>query len=59
MTAAPPGTVAPAPRRAPPKSARRRSRELALQGLYQWLLSGEAPAAVEAHIQGMDGFAKC
>ena len=59
MTAAPADTAALAPRRAPPKSARRRSRELAMQGLYQWLLSGEAPAAVEAHIQGMDGFSKC
>jgi N utilization substance protein B len=30
-----------------------------MQGLYQWLLSGEEPATVEAHIQGMDGFSKC
>ncbi|MDP1649119.1 MAG: transcription antitermination factor NusB [Rubrivivax sp.] len=52
-------TETPAAKRAPPKSARRRSRELALQGLYQWLLSGEEPAAVEAHIRDMDGFAKC
>jgi len=52
-------TDAPAAKRAPPKSARRRSRELALQGLYQWLLSGAEPAAVEAHIHDMDGFAKC
>ena len=52
-------TEAPAARRAPPKSARRRARELAMQGLYQWLLSGEEPAAVEAHIRDMDGFAKC
>ena len=52
-------TDTPAVKRAPPKSARRRSRELALQGLYQWLLSGEEPAAVEAHIRDMDGFAKC
>jgi len=49
----------PAAKRAPPKSARRRARELALQGLYQWLLSGAEPAAVEAHIHDMDGFAKC
>jgi N utilization substance protein B len=49
----------PAARRAPPKSARRRSRELALQGLYQWLLSGAEPAVVEAHIRDMDGFSKC
>ena len=52
-------TDTPAAKRAPPKSARRRSRELALQGLYQWLLSGEEPAAVEAHIRDMDGFSKC
>jgi transcription antitermination protein NusB len=52
-------TDAPAARRAPPKSARRRARELAMQGLYQWLLSGEDAAAVEAHIRDMDGFAKC
>ena len=44
---------------AAPKSARRRSREFALQGLYQWLLSAEAPAAVLAHIAEQDGFAKC
>ena len=52
-------TEAPAAKRAPPKSARRRSRELAMQGLYQWLLSGEEPAAVEAHMHDMDGFSKC
>jgi len=52
-------TEAPAARRAPPKSARRRARELAMQGLYQWLLSGEDAAAVEAHIRDMDGFGKC
>jgi N utilization substance protein B len=44
----------PAPRAAgggtPPKNARRRSRELAVQGLYQWLLSGEDAGAIEAHI---------
>ncbi len=41
-----------------PKSARRRSRELALQGLYQWLLSGALEADIlEVSLQ-MDGFAK-
>lgn len=49
----------PAKKRAAPKSARRRSRELALQGLYQWLLSGESVRDVEAHIADMDGFSKC
>lgn len=34
----------------PPKNARRRSRELAMQGLYQWLLSGEDAGAIEAHV---------
>ena len=49
----------PKPARKPQaKSPRRRSRELALQGLYQWLLSGEAGAEIEAHIHGMDGFEK-
>lgn len=41
------------------RSARRRSREFALQGLYQWLLSGEAVASVQAHIAEQEGFAKC
>ena len=36
--------------RTPPKSARRRSRELAMQGLYQWLLSREDAGAIEAHL---------
>lgn len=30
------------------RSARRRSRELALQGLYQWLVGGREAAAIEA-----------
>jgi transcription antitermination protein NusB len=46
-------------KKAPPKSARRRSRELALQGLYQWLLSGESVSNIEVHIAEMDGFGKC
>jgi N utilization substance protein B len=33
-----------------PRSARRRSRELAMQGLYQWLLSREDAGAIEAHL---------
>ena len=44
---------------APKRSARRRSREFALQGLYQWLLSAEAVAEVEAHIVEQEDFAKC
>lgn len=40
------------------RSARRRSRELAMQGLYQWLLSGSSLTEVEAHIRGTPGFEK-
>jgi transcription antitermination protein NusB len=48
-----------AKKRGPPKSARRRSRELAMQGLYRWLLAGGEPSAVETDIRDMDGFEKC
>ena len=48
--------------KAPPKSARRRSRELALQGLYEWLLSGDAgnenAGAIDAHMRETPGFDK-
>ena len=43
---------------APPKSARRRSREFILQGLYQWRVGGADEAAIEAQIPEMDDFAK-
>ena len=56
---APAAPVAGKPKRVAPKSARRRSREFALQGLYQWLLSGEATGAVQEHIVEQEGFAKC
>ncbi len=46
-------------RRAGPKSARRRSRELALQGLYEWLLGGADAGVVDAHVREQDGFEKC
>ncbi len=42
----------------PPKSARRRARELALQGLYQWLLSREDGGAIHAHLAETPGFEK-
>ncbi len=49
-------------KKAPPKSARRRSREFALQGLYEWLLSRDAGAenagAIDAHIRETPGFDK-
>lgn len=46
------------PKRAAVKSARRRSREFALQGLYQWLVSGAQPGEIEAHLRELEGFAK-
>lgn len=49
----------PSARRAPPKPARRRSREFAMQGLYQWLISGEDPGVVDAHMREQEGFGKC
>jgi N utilization substance protein B len=46
-------------RPAAPKSARRRAREIALQGLYEWLISGSDAGVIEAHMREQDGFAKC
>jgi N utilization substance protein B len=46
----------PPKKRAPAKSPRRRSRELALQGLYQWLLAGEDAGVIDAHMREQDGF---
>ena len=47
-----------APKRAAPKSTRRRSREIALQGLYEWLISGADAGAIEAHMREQDDFDK-
>lgn len=43
----------------PQKSSRRRSREFALQGIYEWLVSARDPGAVQAHIEEIKGFKKC
>jgi transcription antitermination protein NusB len=40
------------------KSARRRSRELATQGLYQWLLSGATAAEIDTQMRTVQGFDK-
>jgi len=40
------------------KSARRRSRELATQGLYQWLLSGSPAGEIDAQLRGAQGYDK-
>ncbi len=39
-------------------SARHRAREFALQGLYQWQVSGNDAAAIEAHMGEVKGFDK-
>ena len=38
------------------KSARRRARELALQGLYEWLVGRADVTAIDAHMREQDGF---
>jgi N utilization substance protein B len=48
-----------AKKRSGPKSARRRARELALQGLYEWLLSAGDAKAIAAHMREQEGFEKC
>lgn len=40
------------------KSSRRRAREFALQGIYQWLLSGNGVALIEEHLEQASGFDK-
>ena len=48
-----------AARRSESKSARRRAREFALQGLYEWLLNGADAGVVDAHVREQEGFDKC
>ena len=58
------GTGAPAPKparkkaAAKPKSARRRAREHALQGLYEWLVAGTEAGVIDAHMHEQEGFDK-
>jgi N utilization substance protein B len=52
-TSTPPGGKPPKP-----KSARRRSREIALQGLYEWLVSGTDAGVIDAHMREQEGFDK-
>ncbi len=40
------------------KSPRRRARELAMQGLYQWLIGGAEPSTIIDNLRDMDGFDK-
>ena len=60
-----PGADAAPPKPAPKssktsqKSLRRRSRELALQGLYEWLLSREKTSVISAHMREQVNFDPC
>ena len=40
------------------RNARRRSRELAVQGLYQWFLNPSEVGEIDAHIRDAPGFDK-
>jgi N utilization substance protein B len=42
-----------------PKSGRRRSRELALQGLYEWQLGRSDAGVIDAHMREQGEFSKC
>jgi transcription antitermination protein NusB len=42
-----------------PPSARRRAREAALQGLYEWLIGGAETGVIDAHMREQDGFDAC
>jgi N utilization substance protein B len=41
------------------KNSRSRAREFALQGLYQWLMSGTDPAIIRAQLAEGEAFAQC
>ena len=41
------------------KSTRRRSREIVLQGLYEWLISGSDLTLIDAHMREQDDFSRC
>jgi N utilization substance protein B len=58
MTKDAPKPASPAGKGGAGRSARRRAREFALQGLYQWLVGGQDAAAIEAHLMETEGFDK-
>ena len=48
--------VADTPAKVPNRSPRRRARELAVQGIYEWRVGGQEYAAIEAHLAEHEGF---
>ena len=61
VTSTPPerNGAASAPPRDRAKSSRRRAREYALQGLYEWQLNPRDPGAIDADLRDAPEFAKC
>ena len=59
MTAAGAARGKPGPRTGGGHSSRRRSREFALQGLYEWLVSASDAGLIDAHMREQDDFGKC
>ena len=59
LAPAAPAAKKPVAQRVRPKSTRRRAREIALQGLYEWLIGGADAAVIDAHMREQDGFDKC
>ena len=55
-TVVPDTAEATATKKGPPKSARRRSREFALQALYQWQVAAHSAGDLEAQFSEADGF---
>jgi transcription antitermination protein NusB len=55
----PPSGAQKSPPNSGAKTGRRRAREVVLQGLYEWLVSGAEPALVEAHLREHEGFEQC
>ncbi len=41
------------------RNARRRAREFAVQGIYQWLVAGSDSGVIEANLTGSPGFERC
>jgi transcription antitermination protein NusB len=55
-TVVPDKAEATATKKGPPKSARRRSREFALQAIYQWQVAAHSAGDLEAQFSEADGF---
>jgi transcription antitermination protein NusB len=58
MSDAPRNSIHSGKRQGHTRNARRRSRELALQGLYQWFLNPSEVGEIDAHIRDAPGFDK-